>query len=181
MTGLVTIVGVGNAWRRDDGAGLEVARRLSLDPPRGMRIVVRHGDDASGLLEDWRDADAAIVVDAAAGGMPAGSVHRFDAAGEPLPARAVGACGHAVGVAEAVELGRALNRLPRSLLVYAIAGRDFGVGEGLTPPVERAVAVVVAELRCIGAGSGSDGRSGAGSGPGGRSVPDGRSGAGSRG
>ncbi len=147
LTGLVTVTGVGNAWRRDDGAGLEVARRLSIDPPPGMRVVRRHGDDASGLLEDWRDADAAIVIDAAAGGAAAGSVHRFDAVAAPLPAQVVGACGHAVGVAEAVEVGRALHRLPRSLLVYAIEGREFGLGEGLTPAVERAVTVVVAELR----------------------------------
>ena len=39
---------------------------------------------------------------------------------------------HLLGVAEAVELGRELDRLPQRLTVYGIEGERFDVGEGLS-------------------------------------------------
>jgi len=42
-------------------------------------------------------------------------------------------------VAEAVELTRALGRLPPSLVVYAIEGHAFEPGDALSPEVARAV------------------------------------------
>ena len=53
---------------------------------------------------------------------------------------------HALGVADAVELGRELERLPRRLAVYGIEGERFDAGEGLTPIVEIAVQDLVDEL-----------------------------------
>ena len=54
---------------------------------------------------------------------------------------------HALGVAEAIELGRALGRLPRRLLVFGIEGGSFDAGAGLSPEVERAVGQLTDELR----------------------------------
>jgi hypothetical protein len=51
-------------------------------------------------------------------------------------------------VADAVELSRALGRLPRSLDVYAIEGASFTAGDQLTPVVERAVESLAAALVC---------------------------------
>ena len=53
---------------------------------------------------------------------------------------------HAFGVADAVELARALGRLPGRLDVYAIEGASFAAGDRLSPAVERAVAELAAEL-----------------------------------
>jgi hydrogenase maturation protease len=141
------IIGVGNAWCGDDAAGVEVARRLSTGAPADARVLRHEGGDLSTLLEEWRDADATIVVDAARSGAPAGDVHRFDAAREPLPSQLLRTSTHAFGVAEAIELARALGRLPRALEVYAIEGGVFDAGAPLSPAVERAVERLVAELR----------------------------------
>jgi hydrogenase maturation protease len=130
------VIGVGNAWRRDDGAGPAVASALG-----GTST-----DDPSRLLDLWADAAHVIVVDACASGAPAGTVGRFDAAAGPLPA-GIGSSTHAFGVADAVELARTLDRLPAALEVYAIEGADFGAGPGLTPAVERAVVHLIRELR----------------------------------
>ncbi len=54
---------------------------------------------------------------------------------------------HGLGLAEAVELARALGQLPRSCVVYAIEGESFAVGAPLSPPVATAVADVAARLR----------------------------------
>jgi hydrogenase maturation protease len=143
----LTVIGVGNRWRHDDGAGIEVARRLAAEPSEGVRVVIHDRGDVSSLADDWRTGEAAVVVDAASSGGGAGVIHRFDSTVSPLPAHASRTSSHAFGVAEAVELARAIDRMPRSLVVYAIEGSCFDVGVGLTPEVERAVERLVAELR----------------------------------
>jgi hydrogenase maturation protease len=140
----LTVIGVGNAWRGDDAAGLEVAKRLR-EVQEELRVI-QHEGDQSRLVDLFGGSDLVVVVDAAHSGAPAGTVFRFDAADEPLPAPLLRGSTHAFGVAEAVELARALGRLPRELIVYAIEGQTFETGAGLTPEVERAVEEVVEEL-----------------------------------
>jgi len=122
--------------RRDDpGPGVS----------RDHRVLERGGDVAS-LLEDWAGEESVTVIDAMSCGAPPGTVRRFDVGGRPLPAGFARSSTHALGVVEAVELGRALGRLPRRLIVYGIEGRNFEPGEGLTPEVERAVDSVVERI-----------------------------------
>jgi hydrogenase maturation protease len=131
------LIGLGNAWRGDDAAGLVVARRLG---------GVAHEGDAVALLEEWAGAAHAVVVDAAVSGAPPGTVHRFDAA-RPLPAATLRSSStHAFGLADAVELARALGRLPARLDVYAIEGAGFALGAPLSPPVGAAVERLVSVL-----------------------------------
>jgi hydrogenase maturation protease len=130
----VTVIGVGNAWRGDDAAGLVVARRLRELAPAGVQVH-EHEGEATGLLETWDEAQHVVLVDAAASGAPAGTVHRFDARARPLPARTLRSSTHAFGVADAIELARSLGRLPAQLDVYAVDGADFAAGAELTPVV----------------------------------------------
>jgi hydrogenase maturation protease len=132
------VIGVGNAWRGDDAAGLAVARRLRELSPVGMEVR-EHEGEATGLVETWAGADHVIVVDAAASGAAAGTIRRFDASAQPLPARVLRSSTHAFGVPDAIELARALGRLPARLEVCAIEGADFAAGATLTPAVARAV------------------------------------------
>jgi hypothetical protein len=46
---------------------------------------------------------------------------------------------HAFGVREAVELARAMNRLPRSLMIYGIEGRQFSFGAPFSQEVELSI------------------------------------------
>ncbi|HUZ28896.1 MAG TPA: hydrogenase maturation protease [Solirubrobacteraceae bacterium] len=142
---MTLVIGVGSRWRQDDGAGLQVARQLRALEVPSLEVLAREGDQA-GLLEDWRDAHQVVIVDAASSGSRPGTIHRHDAAAGLLPARLSRTSTHAFGVAEAIELARALGRLPRSLLVYAIEGETFQVGEGLSASMREAVDRLVAEL-----------------------------------
>jgi len=139
------IIGVGNEFRSDDGAGLAAARALRASVPESTRIVELDGE-ATSLLEVWSGCDLAIVVDAVKGDHPAGHVYCFDALVEPPPKELFRYSTHAFGVAAAIELGRALDKLPRRLLVYGIEGKDFEAGTGLTPDVERAVAKATTQI-----------------------------------
>ncbi len=95
--------------------------------------------EAGELLEAWRENEFVVVVDAVSSGAEAGTVHRFDAGEEPLPAQLLTRSTHGWGVAQAIELGRTLGRLPRRLILYGIEGQDFELGESLSPAVERAL------------------------------------------
>ncbi|WP_457653546.1 hydrogenase maturation protease [Rhodocaloribacter sp.] len=145
------VIGVGNAMRGDDGAGLAVARALAARVPPGVRVMEASGEGAA-LMDAWRGAGTVLLVDAARSGAPPGTIHRFDAVKEPMPARFFHYSTHAFSVAEAVELARVLGALPPRLLVYGIEGRTFEAGAALSSEVARAVADVTAEIARLLAG-----------------------------
>ncbi len=128
------IIGCGNRQRGDDAAGILVAEQLVS---RGIRAEVCSGE-ASELMELWAGADEVIVIDAVVTGAEAGTIHVWDA-NSPLPHGKVSGSSHGFGVAEAVELSRALGTLPRRLRIYGIEGKRFEIGGELSPGVERAI------------------------------------------
>jgi hydrogenase maturation protease len=141
----LALIGIGNRFRRDDAAGLEVAERLKATHPPGIRILEEEGEPTS-LIEDFALMKEVLIVDAVSTGGKPGDLHRFDATDEPLPAEHFKSSTHALGVADAIELARELGRLPHRIGVYGIEGENFETGEGLTPAVEATVAALVGEL-----------------------------------
>lgn len=139
------VLGIGNVARRDDGVGVWVARRLAarLEDKADVRVL---GDDGFALLDALAGVDEAVIVDAVQSGAPAGTLHRFDAAAAALPPDQLCCSTHLLGIAEAIELARALGELPARLAVYGIEGADFGIGEGLSAPVAAAAAALVETL-----------------------------------
>ena len=142
---LLSLIGVGNRLRGDDAAGLEVVRRLRLAHPPGVVLIEQEGEPAS-LIEAWNTADEALVVDGISSGSAPGRLHRFDVTHAPLPAEIFNPSTHAMGLPEAVELARELDRLPGRLVVYGIEGESFEAGEGLSDPVQKTVEKLVLEL-----------------------------------
>ena len=140
------VIGLGNPLRGDDAAGLLVARRLiELADPQSVEVVELEGEPAR-LLDAWEGAELAIVVDALSSGGEEGELSWFDVSGEPLPAGARAASTHALGLAEVIELGRALGRLPARLVVIGIEGANFSVGSAPTDAVLRAVEAAAASV-----------------------------------
>jgi hydrogenase maturation protease len=73
-------------------------------------------------------------------------VHRFDASETAVPAGVFRSSTHAFGVGDAIELARALGRLPRHVVVYGVEGGDFAAGEGLTTQVQASVEKVAGSV-----------------------------------
>lgn len=154
MTGPV-VVGIGNPFRRDDGVGTAVADRLRRALPPGVRVVALDGEPAR-LVDAWAGAPVAIVVDAMRSGAAPGTLRRTELATtagrddrvdvpEPVaPARS--ASSHAYSLRDAVDLGRALGRVPARLVLYTVEGRDFADGPGLSDPVAAVVPEVAARV-----------------------------------
>jgi hydrogenase maturation protease len=137
----VVVIGIGNAARGDDAAGLIAARRLG---------GLEHEGDPVVLLDLWGDADLAVVIDAVSSSAAPGTIHRFDATASPLPTYLRSSSStHAIGLAEAIELGRALGRLPARLIVFGIEGERFEAGTGISRAVAAAAEALAVAVRSI--------------------------------
>jgi hydrogenase maturation protease len=140
------VVGVGNAFRGDDAAGLAVIRLLHDTVPDGVRLVECEGEPVS-VIDVWDGCDRVVVVDAMQSGAAPGTIRRLVVGEEPLPAELrSGPSTHLLGIGEAIELARTLGRLPKDVIVYAVEGRDFVAGSELSAPVAAAVAIVAAAV-----------------------------------
>jgi hydrogenase maturation protease len=134
----VVVIGVGNEYRRDDGAGPAVVARLRGRVPPGVELMLTDGEPAR-LIEAWTGAALAVVVDAVRADPPRpGRVHRF-VPGRPIGRPARTASSHGFGLDDAVRLALAVDRMPGRLVVHAIEADDLSQGTGLTPLVAAAV------------------------------------------
>jgi len=136
------VIGLGSPDRGDDAVGLAVARSVAARLP-GVGVVDH--EDPMGLLDLWDGHDPVVVVDAVRSGARPGALHRLEtgrAAAPPSPgawARSGHGSTHAIGLAEMVELGRALGRLPDRLVVVGVEAETFDHGAPLSPQVAAAV------------------------------------------
>jgi hydrogenase maturation protease len=148
----VLVIGVGNRQRGDDAAGPIVAERLrSRD--HGRARIIEHSGEISSLIELLSSACEVIIIDAVQSGAAAGGIHRFEAGIEPLPRELFVGSTHALGVAEAIEIARALDRLPPSVKIYGVEAGNLQPGADLSPEVERAADqlehLVMSELEAL--------------------------------
>ncbi|WKV70562.1 hydrogenase maturation protease [Streptomyces sp. PCS3-D2] len=147
------IIGIGNEFRRDDGAGwatiaLLRARRARRPLPPGTELAQCDGDPGR-LIGLWDGRALAVVVDACfpPAAQP-GRTHRWCATpgGTPHPAAAGRQSTHGLGLAEALVLAERVGRGPGRLIVYAVEGADRSLGPGLTPAVEGALPLLARRI-----------------------------------
>ena len=138
------VIGVGNRVMGDDAAGPVVLDRLEGRVPASVALIESVGD-ATHLLETWRDAGLAVIVDAVVSGGVAGSIRRIDGM-QGFPSAWRSASTHLVGLAEAVDLGGAVGVLPDAMVIYGIEIDRLEPGVGLSSTVDRAVDEVAASI-----------------------------------
>lgn len=127
------VVGIGNRSRGDDGAGPEVAARVAALGIPGVQVIVEN--EPLALVEHLGAHDDVIVVDAVKPGGDAGRVHIWLVGPDPLPRHAHAIGSHGLGVSDAVELARALGRLPRRLTLIGIEAETLCAGAPLSMQV----------------------------------------------
>jgi hydrogenase maturation protease len=114
-----------------------VAAAVAAGGPADVEVVEHDGEPIE-LVEMIGATSELWIVDAVCSGAQAGLLHRLDAAAGPLPAALFGVSTHRIGLADALELARALGRLPPRVVVHGVEGRDFEPGATLSAPVARA-------------------------------------------
>jgi hydrogenase maturation protease len=137
------LLGVGNPDRGDDGVGTEVAARVARFGIPGVEVATEA--EPLALLEHLRRTglDQVVVVDATVPGPEPGRVRVLPVGAARLVRRTGPAGTHALGVADAVELARALDLLPARLALVGVEAGSSGVGEGLSGPVQARLGDVV--------------------------------------
>ena len=142
------VVGIGNRSRGDDAVGPEVASRVAQLGLPGVAVAML--DEPMALVEQFATHDHVVVVDATDPRGHPGRVHVRDVSGAPLRREPPALGSHGLGVADAVELARALGRLPKRLTLVGVEARTFRLGAPLSPRLHEglddAVAAVVTAL-----------------------------------
>jgi hydrogenase maturation protease len=144
------VIGLGSIDRGDDAVGPAVASRVAKLRLPGVRVVDH--EDPTALLDLWTGHDPVVVVDAVTSGRPPGTIHQLetDESAPPLPESAWSGVArgstHAFGVAAAVELARALHRLPPRLVVVGVEASGFEYGEPLSEPVNAVLDATVSRV-----------------------------------
>jgi hydrogenase maturation protease len=147
------VVGLGAPDRGDDAVGVVVARGVAAGCLPGVDVVVH--EDPTDLVELWSGRELAVVVDAVRSGAEPGTVVLFEtgADGQRLPESAWGRTGrggtHAFGLGSAVELARALRRLPDRVVLVGVEAASFDHGAPLSPAVADAVPTAVERVLAI--------------------------------
>ncbi len=137
------IIGVGNAFRGDDGVGARVIDRLlerAADAmPHGVRLTKSTGDIAE-LVQAFGACREAVLIDAvnSSDTLASGAVIRMNLLTQEVPVERLRASSHCLGVAESIALARVLDCLPSKLSLWGIAARNFSLGDRLSPEVATA-------------------------------------------
>jgi hydrogenase maturation protease len=134
------VVGIGNAFRADDAAGLAVVALLRESLPDTVRIVECEGEPIS-VLDAWEGYDHVTLVDAMRSGGSPGLIRKFEVGDEPLPAELAGPSTHLLGVREAigVDLTSAYQLVPEqstaAMIVHHPEAKYYAVrGAGSAAP-----------------------------------------------
>ncbi len=148
----VLCIGIGNPYRQDDSVGLVIAAALQARNLPGVTVIEHNGEGVA-LMDAWRGAEAVILIDAVSSGAAPGTLFQFAAHRSPLPAGYFTYSTHAFGLAEALEMARALNELPPYCIVFGVEGTSFGFGTALTPEVEHSaresVSLIVRTIEAV--------------------------------
>lgn len=138
----IYVVGIGNEYRRDDGIGIHIARKLKKLNLPNLQIT-DNIKDAIELIELWKNKKHVIVIDAVSSASDPGMIYRFDASKKQLPAKYFRHSTHNFSVAEAVELSKKLTSLPARLIIYGIEGKDFSEGVRLSNEIQKVAEYVL--------------------------------------
>lgn len=138
----ITLIGVGNRFRSDDGVGFAIANQIKKKVIPEAELIEASGEGAA-LLEVFGSRKTVLLFDAVLSGSAPGTVFRFEAHSQTIPKKLFNYSTHAFSVAESIEMARALNRLPERLLVYGVEGKSFNSGSDLSVEVAAAIPKVI--------------------------------------
>ncbi|HEV8044810.1 MAG TPA: hydrogenase maturation protease [Rubrobacter sp.] len=152
----VLVAGMGNDLRQDDGFGIAVIRRFEeAGAPEGV-LVYESGIAGIGLVQELMDGyEALVVVDATDRGEAPGTVYLLEAevpVQEDLTEESRQeflADTHLTVPSQALTLARALGILPPKVYILGCQPNEYGLGMGLSEPVERGVTEAIKRLRVL--------------------------------
>lgn len=143
--GTIRVIGIGNRWRGDDAVGLLAAQRIRarLDP--AIEVIETEGDGLT-VLDLMEGADQVMLIDAVQGGARSGEIIRLDLSTHSRWDSVVPCSTHAWGLAEAIDLARALGRLPGRVILYGLTIESIEPGASLSHAANAGLDNVIEQL-----------------------------------
>lgn len=145
----ITVLGVGNVIRTDDGAGIHVLRALAGTLPEHVELA-DGGTLNFTLLEVISDRDGLIVVDAAQLHAPPGTVRVLQgAAMDRFVARPGAVSVHELSIAELLDMARLRGDLPARRAMVAIQPASLDWGPAPAPALRDAIPEAARRIRAL--------------------------------
>lgn len=136
------VLGLGNPLFTDEGVGIRVLHQLMADDLSGKAELVDGGTDGLMLLNVVEAAEHLIVIDAINGGLPAGSVQKYEMADLPvLISQKLSP--HQLGFQEVLALAGLRKKLPNRLILFGVEPASLEWGTQLSPTVEAVVPMLI--------------------------------------
>jgi hydrogenase maturation protease len=140
------VIGIGNGFRKDDGVGLEISRRIEELKLPGVTVAKTAGD-LTNFINTFRDYDALVIADSIKSSGNPGMNIRIDISDpdddfELSPKIST----HWLGILEALRLADNIGNLPEKTIIYGVEGIDFSFGVGITPGLFNTIEFIVGEI-----------------------------------
>jgi len=142
----VLIIGIGNEFRSDDGAGIVCAKKLKEKVNSNVSVIENDGDGAK-LMESWKGIDNVILIDSISTGEKPGTIHNFNANETKFPKENFIHSSHLFSVSEAIETSKILKSLPGNLVIYGIEGKSYEPGGNISDEVIKSIDKLVTEIQ----------------------------------
>jgi len=141
----ILVVGLGNDFRNDDGAGLAALRLFQSRNIRGVHAVELR-DDLTRLLDHLEGVTSAYIIDAVQSDSRPGTIHRIEATGKYFSPANLPRSTHGLSLRNLLELARLQGELPKKLVIFGIEGEQFGYGNTMTPAVRDSLSRLVENM-----------------------------------
>jgi hydrogenase maturation protease len=139
----ILILGLGNPLQGDDGVGCRVAEALEQRALPAHVEVLDGGTPGVGLINLFEGRARVILIDAAEIGQEPGTVVRFLPEDVSLTGSSERFSLHRSGVADALNLARALSIQLPEIVVFGVQPARVNWDEALSPAVQAAVPRVI--------------------------------------
>lgn len=135
------VIGLGNRWRGDDAIGAQVVDLLRTKHIPDIELRDCPGDNMD-LINSWQDRDSAYVIDACYDPMLVDgtviTIERARSDDTTLAQLRHPTSSHVLDLQQAIALSEVLDKAPRQLTVFAIAGSQFETGTEPQATVQQA-------------------------------------------
>jgi hydrogenase maturation protease len=146
----VLVLGFGNVLLGDDGAGVRLMERLSVELDTGVAQFVYGGTMSFSLLSFVESARAMLIVDAADIHGPPGSFALYeDRAMDEFLSGFRRRTVHEAGLVDLMDIARMLRCVPEQRALLCIQPQRVDWSMTLSEPVENALAAAVKAVRAL--------------------------------
>lgn len=150
----ILIIGIGNQYRNDDAAGLLVINRLKKNLNNNVIIEENNGDGIK-LIEQWKNKEKVIIIDAVNSGSAPGTIHEINIPNSSaksaltIPPEKFKFSTHLIDLPKAIKLSESLGYLPQVITIFGIEGKNFNSGTIVSEEVKTAIEIVVLQINNI--------------------------------